>query len=45
MDGTEVGLVAASALHAGFQLVVTLVVYPAFADAPEGCCSPIGCGC
>lgn len=30
------GLVAATALHAGFQLVVTLLVYPALAEAPEG---------
>ena len=28
-------LVAASALHLGFQLTVSLVVYPALADAPE----------
>lgn len=27
-------LLAASALHAGFQVVVTLVVYPALADVP-----------
>ena len=30
------GLVAATALHAGFQLVVTLLVYPALAEVPEG---------
>ncbi|NAZ87745.1 hypothetical protein [Kineococcus indalonis] len=28
-------LLAGAALHAGFQLVVTLVVYPALAAAPE----------
>ena len=28
-------LLAVSALHAGFQLVVTAVVYPALADVPE----------
>lgn len=27
-------LVAATALHAGFQLVVTFLVYPAFAEVP-----------
>jgi hypothetical protein len=31
---TDVLLVAATALHAGFQLVVTLVVYPALASTP-----------
>jgi hypothetical protein len=30
----DVGLVAASALHAGFQLVVTVLVYPAFRTVP-----------
>ena len=34
MDGTDAALVAATALHAGFQLTVTLLVYPGFADAP-----------
>jgi len=29
-------LLAVSALHAGFQLVVGVVVYPALADVPEG---------
>jgi Domain of unknown function (DUF1772) len=31
----EVALLAATGLHAGFQLTVTLVVYPALADVPE----------
>jgi len=35
MRTAEVLLLVATAVHAGFQLVVTLVVYPAFADAPE----------
>jgi hypothetical protein len=30
-----VGLVAATALHLGFQLTVTLVVYPALVRAPD----------
>lgn len=29
------GLVAATALHAGFQLVVTVLVYPALAEVPS----------
>ena len=33
MTATE-ALLAVSALHAGFQLVVTVVVYPALADVP-----------
>jgi hypothetical protein len=33
MTATE-ALVAVSALHAGFQLVVTVVVYPALAEVP-----------
>ncbi len=32
----DVVLVAATALHAGFQLVVTALVYPAFAETPVG---------
>lgn len=32
--GADVGLVAATALHAGFQLVVTVLVYPAFRTVP-----------
>ena len=32
--GADVGLVAASALHAGFQLVMTVLVYPAFRTVP-----------
>lgn len=35
MDGTDLWLVAATALHAGFQLVVTLLVYPALASVPD----------
>lgn len=35
MDSTDLWLVAATALHAGFQLVVTLLVYPALAAVPE----------
>ena len=35
MTATE-ALLAVSALHAGFQLVVTVVVYPALADVPDG---------
>ena len=36
LTGQTVGylLVAATALHAGFQLVVTFLVYPAFAEVP-----------
>ena len=34
MTATE-ALLAAGALHAGFQLVVTVVVYPALADVPD----------
>ncbi len=34
MTATE-ALLAVSALHAGFQLVVSVVVYPALADVPE----------
>ncbi len=34
--GPENALLAASALHVGFQAVVTLVVYPALADVPAG---------
>jgi hypothetical protein len=34
-NATDVLLVAATALHAGFQLVVTGLVYPAFAEVPE----------
>ena len=34
-DLARTALVAATALHTGFQLVVTLLVYPAFADVPE----------
>lgn len=30
----DVGLLAATALHLGFQAVVTLVVYPALAEVP-----------
>ncbi|MBC7632861.1 hypothetical protein [Aeromicrobium sp.] len=30
----EQAILAATALHAGFQLVVTIVVYPALADVP-----------
>ncbi len=30
----DAALVAATALHAGFQLVVTLLVYPALAESP-----------
>ena len=30
----ETAQVAATALHAGFQLVVTVLVYPAFAEVP-----------
>ena len=35
MADAAVALAAASALHAGFQIVVTAVVYPAFAEVPE----------
>ncbi|RKS68052.1 hypothetical protein CLV35_3959 [Motilibacter peucedani] len=35
MDAST-ALLAASALHLGFQSVVTLVVYPALADVPPG---------
>jgi hypothetical protein len=36
VDGTAgVALVAATAVHAGFQAVVTLLVYPAFAEVPS----------
>lgn len=35
MDVEAVGLAVATALHAGFQLTVTLLVYPAFSDVPE----------
>lgn len=35
MDAPLVGLVAATALHTGFQLTVTLVVYPALARSPD----------
>lgn len=34
-DAAGVALVAAMALHAGFQLVVTLVVYPGFAEIAD----------
>jgi hypothetical protein len=35
MDGSAgVALVAATGVHAGFQAVVTLLVYPAFAEVP-----------
>lgn len=34
-DGATVALLAASALHLGFQLTVTFVVYPALAAAPD----------
>ena len=34
MTATE-ALLAVGALHAGFQLVVTVVVYPALADVPD----------
>ena len=33
-DAWTVALLASTALHAGFQLTVTLVVYPALADVP-----------
>ena len=33
-DGASVALLAASALHLGFQLTVTFVVYPALAESP-----------
>lgn len=33
-SAASVALVVATALHAGFQMVVTLLVYPAFADVP-----------
>ena len=36
MDGSaEVALVAATAVHAGFQAVVTLLVYPTFKEVPH----------
>jgi hypothetical protein len=36
VDGSAgVALVAATAVHAGFQTVVTLLVYPAFRDVPH----------
>jgi hypothetical protein len=34
VDPTE-ALLAATAVHAGFQAVVTVLVYPTFADIPE----------
>ena len=34
-DGALVALVGAAALHLGFQLTVTLVVYPALVRAPD----------
>ena len=34
VDST-VALLGATAVHAGFQVVVTFLVYPAFADIPE----------
>lgn len=39
MTATE-ALLAATALHAGFQLVVSGVVYPALADVPAGHWAP-----
>lgn len=33
-DSAAVALVVATSLHAGFQAVVTLLVYPAFGDVP-----------
>ena len=35
MSASGAALAAATALHAGFQLVVTVLVYPAFADVPD----------
>ena len=36
MDGSAgVALIAATAVHAGFQAVVTLLVYPAFREVPH----------
>ena len=35
MSGASVALLAAAAVHFGFQLTVTLVVYPALALAPD----------
>ncbi len=34
VDGWVVGLLAATCLHAGFQLTVTVLVYPALARVP-----------
>lgn len=35
VEGSAIALLAAAALHLGFQLTVTLVVYPALAAAPD----------
>jgi len=35
LSSSDVGLVAATAVHAGFQLVVTVLVYPGFATVPS----------
>lgn len=35
MDASHAGLAAATALHAGFQLAVTVLVYPALAAVPS----------
>lgn len=39
MTATE-ALLATSGLHAGFQLVVSVVAYPALADVPSGSWAP-----